>query len=296
MSQTSGLGRGLNSLIPNKKARISADPTYADNTDDGVEEIFNVKEKIIEIPTNKISPNPHQPRTSFESTDLEELTNSISEHGIIQPLIVTKDGDGWQLIAGERRLRSAKSLNLKTVPVIVRRLDDQKKLEVALIENLQRTDLDALETAYAYQKLIDEFNLSQEQLAKKVGKSRSAVANTIRVLNTIPKVREAIKDKKISEGHARVLAGLLESDQEQILDRIMIDNLNVREAEKAGKEVVVKKHIRKVSFDPDLRAKEDKLQKVLGTKVEIKKFGNSGQIIIKFFSDEELNDILNKIR
>lgn len=298
MEKTSGLGKGLSSLIPNKKARISADFSAPDQSisSEEVNNIVDEKERVINLPVNSISPNPHQPRENFDKDGLDDLVSSIREHGIIQPLIVSKSGDGWQLIAGERRLRAAKLLSLNKVPAIVRDIDEQKKLEIALIENLQRRDLNALETAKAYQKLIDQFNLTHEELAQRVGKSRSAVANTLRILtSTIDEVKKAIDQGKISEGHARVLAGLPPADQKQILNRVMVDSLNVRDTEKAGREVVINKHIRRITVDPELKAKEDMLQASLGTKVEIKKSGDAGQIIIKFFSQDELNNIIDKI-
>ena len=289
MEKKSGLGRGLGSLIPNKKL---AKEFVSDNR---VAEILDSNEAIVQLPVDRITPNPHQPRTQFGEEDLQELVESIKEHGIIQPLIVTKDNNDWQLIAGERRLRSAKLAGFDSVPAIVREMSEQKKMEIALIENLQRKDLNPLETALAYQKLIDEFNLTQEQLAKRVGKSRSAVTNTIRILTVTDNVKKAILDGSISEGHARVLAGLPESDQLEILDRIVLEDMSVRDTERESKAVVVKKNIRKVFFDPDVKAKEDAIQSALGTKVEIKKSGSSGQIIIKFFSEEEFNDIVKKI-
>ncbi|MDO8668918.1 MAG: ParB/RepB/Spo0J family partition protein [Candidatus Buchananbacteria bacterium] len=291
MQKTSGLGRGLGSLIPSKKP---AKEILGNGSE--IAAILEQQEKIVELPVDQITPNPHQPRTNFDEADLQELVESIKEHGIIQPLIVSKVSSGWQLIAGERRLRSAKLAGLKTVPAIVREMSEQKKMEIALIENLQRKNLNSLETASAYQKLVDEFNLTQEQLAKRVGKSRSAVANTLRILTVIDEVKEAIRDGQISEGHARVLAGLPQSDQALTLKIIISESLNVRETEKAGKQIVVKKHIRKVAFNPELRAKEELLQSALGTKVEIKKFGPSGQIIIKFFSEEELNSLVDKLK
>jgi ParB family transcriptional regulator, chromosome partitioning protein len=288
--KTSGLGRGLGSLIPNKK---TAKELLGDSSE--VAEILDNKEKISQLSVDKITPNPHQPRSIFNENELAELVDSIKEHGIIQPLIVTKSGSGWQLIAGERRLRSAKLAGIDKVPAIVREMSEQKKMEVALIENLQRKNLNPLETALAYQKLVDEFNLTQEQLSKRVGKSRSSVANTLRLMTVIDEVKQAIQEGKISEGHARVLAGLPEKDQLVTLKKIIDGSLSVRDTEKVGKEVVVKKSIRKVQFDPEVKAKEDELQSALGTKVEIKKTGSSGQIIIKFFSEEELSDIVNKI-
>lgn len=290
MQKTSGLGRGLGSLIPHKK---SAKDILGEES--VVASILDENEKITQAPVDKITPNPHQPRTSFRTEDLEDLAESIKEHGIIQPLIVSRLADGWQLIAGERRWRAAKMIGLAKVPVIVREMSEQKRMEIALIENLQRQNLNALETAFAYQKLMDEFNLTQEQLSQRVGKNRSTVANTLRILTVEDEVKAAIRDGKIFEGHARVLAGLPKEDQITTLHKITSENLNVRETEKAGKQVVVQKHIRKIFFDPEVKAKEELLQSALGTKVEIKKSGSSGQIIIKFFSEDEFKNIVDKI-
>lgn len=297
-SRTSGLGRGLGSLIPNKKLKDLPDGDISSAVLAPVTagDILDKHEKIWQLPVEQVIPNPHQPRHDFSPENLTELADSIKEHGIISPLIVTEAGKNqWQIIAGERRWRAAKMIGLEKVPAVVRELTEQKKMEVALIENLQRQNLNPLEVAMAYEKLVDEFNLSQEELAKKVGKSRSAVANVIRILNVRDEVKQAIVEGKISEGHARVLAGLPAEDQLEVLQQILTNNYSVRETEKAGKEVVVKKHIRKVNFDPEVKAREEELQRALGTKVEIKKYGPSGQIIIKFFSDEELEEIYRKI-
>ncbi len=296
-TKSSGLGRGLGSLIPNKKLKDLplSDLPYSPPAAAGI--ILDKQEKILDLPVERISANPHQPRQDFNEENLRELVESIKEHGIIQPLIVTKTGENsWQLIAGERRLRAAKLAGLNYAPAIVRDLSEQKKIEMALIENLHRQDLNPLEVAAAYGKLMDEFNLTQEELAKKVGKSRPAVANSLRLLNVRPEVKQAIIGGKISEGHARVLAGLPAEDQLQVLGQILNNKFNVRQAEQAGKEVVVQKHIRKVHFDPELKAREEELQQALGTKVEIKKSGGAGQIIIKFYSDEELAEICRKIQ
>lgn len=287
----SGLGRGLGSLIPNKKIN----PVILD---DGmvIDELTGKREMVSEIPVEKITPNPHQPRKNFNEDSLQGLMESIKEYGIIQPIILFKDGpDSWQLIAGERRWRSAKALGIKTVPAIVRDLSEQKRMEIALIENLQRENLNVLEVAAAYQKLIDEFNLTQEQLSKRVGKSRPVITNTIRILTAREEVHQAIRDGKISDSHARVLAGLPEEDQLELLKRILEDKMSSSQTEKASREIVIKKKIRPVHFDPEVRAKEEELEKSLGTKVEIKKSGGSGQIIIKFFSDEEFREIIDKI-
>jgi ParB family chromosome partitioning protein len=168
-------------------------------------------------------------------------------------------------------------------------------MEIALIENLQRKDLNALETAVAYQKLLDEFNLTQDQLAKRVGKSRQAIGNTMRLTNIIDEAKEALIDGRISEGHAKVLAGLPTGEQLAVLKQILDGKMNVREAEKASKEVIIGKHIRKVNVDLEVRDKVEKLQQYLGTKVEIKKSGGTGHFAIKFFSEEEFRSLYNKI-
>lgn len=297
MTKTSGLGRGLSSLIPTKKS-ISADGDNNSTTPvpSAVAPLLDTDERIEQLSVDAIVANPHQPRTAFDSAELDDLAASIKEHGIILPLIATKVGDGqWQLIAGERRLRAAKLAGLKTVPVIVRDLNEQKQMELALIENLQRADLNPLEVARVYQKLIDEFNLTQDQLGKRVGKSRPAVTNTLRLLGVHQTVRTAIENGEISGGHARVLAGLPEEDQLTMLKKIKELGMTVRDTEQAGRQVVVEKHIRKLSVDPEMREREAILQAALGTKVEIKKSGTGGQIIIKFFSLDELEGIISHI-
>ncbi|MFA6421891.1 MAG: ParB/RepB/Spo0J family partition protein [Candidatus Buchananbacteria bacterium] len=290
-NKLSGLGRGLGSLIPNKKlASMSFD-------DDSImAEVVGKRESVVEIDVQKIVPNPYQPRMDFSEESLNDLSESIKEHGIIQPLIVVKNGpDEWQLIAGERRWRCAKNLGLKTVPVIVRDMTDQKKMEIALIENLQRQNLNALEVAIAYQKLLDEFNMSIDQLAQKVGKNRSTINNTLRLLTAREEVHQAIRDGKISEGHARVLAGLPEEDQLDVLQKILDGTMSVRDTEKTGREIVIKKKLRTLIKDPELTVKEEELEKLLNTRVDIKGSTKAGQIIIKYFSNEEFNEILKKI-
>lgn len=289
MNKTSGLGRGLDSLIP-QKSRVSQTDSL-----DSLQETAS-KERIFEIPVENISPNPNQPRQNFDQESLDELAGSIKEHGIIQPLILAKANDReFQIIAGERRWRAAKSAGLKTVPAVVRDFNEQKKLELALIENIQRKNLNALETALAYRKLTEEFNLTQGELARRLGKNQSAVSNTFRILNTIPAVKEAIIADRISEGHARVLAGLPPADQIKVLNQILAERWNVRQTEKAGRAVVVEKHLRKIPSDPEARAKEEELQNYFGAKVDVRKIGGAGQIVIKFFSDGEYQDILKKI-
>jgi len=292
-TRASGLGRGLSSLIPGRK--ITDIASSAMMADGEVAEFLNSNEKIWELPINRITPNPHQPRQQFKEAELADLGESIKEHGIIQPLIVSKEGNDWQLIAGERRLRAGKLIGLKTVPAIVRGLTEQKKMEIALIENLQRENLNPLETAAAYRKLLDEFNLDLGGVAKKVGKSISAVSNFMRLLNLHDEVKEAIWQGRLTEGHARTLAGLPLEDQVDGMKNILENKMTVREAEKAAKEVVIKKKIRNLSHDPEIREMENQLASVLGTKVEIRRHGGVGQITIKFFSNGELVEIFRKI-
>lgn len=287
----SGLGRGLGSLIPNKKVidqAISEEykPLLVDDN-----------KQVIELPVEKIDVNPHQPRQVFNHADLEDLINSIRDYGIIQPLIVTKQDNRYELIAGERRLRAAKILALKTVPCLIREADEQQKLELAIIENVQRANLNPIEEAIAYQRLMDQFNLNQEQVADRVGKSRSAIANTIRLLDLPEQVQKALVDKKITEGHARVIAGIDdENEQLTFLAKILEYNFTVRDAERESRKLqpVVKRSAR-APFDPTLESLKERLRSSLATKVEIKKKSGKGQIIINFYSEEEFNDLVNKI-
>lgn len=289
-----GLGRGLGSLIPKKTITYGQNPFRPDV---GEEEtvVLNDHDRILKISPDRIEINPHQPRTHFSETALGDLAESIRQHGIIQPLIVTKKGDRFELIAGERRLRSAKLIGLKEVPVIVREEKEQKKLELALIENLQREDLNPLETARAYERLIDEFNITQEEAAKKVGKARSSVANALRLLSLPALVQEALAEGRISEAHAKYLLGLEnEAKQLNMLKKIIRQNLTVAETDKEIRRLGGTKAARpKDYFD---KAREDELGEYLSTKVEIKRQGKGGRILIDFYSEEELNGILKKIK
>lgn len=272
------LGRGLDSLIPRKNFSVKT-----------IEE----KSDILEIPINLIKTNPYQPRNNFDEQSLEDLASSIKEYGIIQPLIVNRISDDlYELIAGERRLRASQKAGLSKVPVIIRSTDKSKKLELSLIENIQRKDLNPMDRARAYQKLIDEFNFTQEQIAKKMGKGRATVANTLRLLNLPLTIQQAIEEDKISEAHAKVLL-TLESPaaQEAMLRRILGVGLTVREAE----QLVVSKRKRPSVKDPLIKEKEERLQEVLGTKVLIKKRGKKGKIIIEFYSEEDLNNFIKRL-
>ena len=278
-----GLGRGLNSLIPSKKV-IQA--FSASEAPPGV--------RLVDVPVKNIRPNPRQPREDFGYQDLEDLINSIKEHGILQPLIVTKiDGENYELIAGERRYRAAKFLNLRTVPAIVRTVKDQEKLELALVENIQRKNLNPIEEAKAFHQLMQEFNLTQEEVAGRVGKSRPVVANTLRLMSLPGEIQQALRSGKIKESHARTLLGLPdERAQLKYFSKILKNEMTVRDTESVVRKA---KGTRQPKNNPTLAAKEEVLRGALGTKVEIKKRGERGTVIVHFYSEEELNNLVKKI-
>lgn len=280
---TGGLGRGLGALIPQKVAPAP-----------GTEAAEVIERGAKEIPIDSIVPNPHQPRRHFSPAELEDLLASIKEHGILQPLVVTSKGDGkYELIAGERRWRASKMLGLEKVPVVVRSASEQQKLELAIIENIQRQNLNAVEEAKAFQGMIDLFSLKQDDVAKRVGKSRSYIANTVRLLDLDEEILEAIVSRKITRSHARTL--LSEGDPErrkQLFKQILKGDMTVREVEaKAGQG---NRSRSSSSKDPNIAALEDQMREVLGTKVQLKMKGNSGQITIHFYSKEELKELMKK--
>lgn len=282
------LGRGLGSLIPKKNYKLEEDANSETV-------LLNDEDKIIHISPSLIKANPYQPRNLFSESALKELMDSILEHGIFQPLIVTRKGVNFELIAGERRLRAANQLNLETVPVIVRKVDEQKKLELALLENLQREDLSPIENALAFKKLMDEFNLTQDEVAKKVGKARSSLANTLRLLTLPELIQRALLNKQISEAHAKQLLAVDDSEKQiNLFKKILRHNLSVKqtgdEISRINKKTKVAK---KTNFLDEKKEKE--LQSVLGTKVEIKRNGKAGKLIIDFYSEEELIALIKKI-
>lgn len=289
-----GLGRGLGSLIPKKTMTYGQNPFKPEMAEEETV-VMHDGDRILRVSPDKITINPQQPRTHFSETALNDLAESIRQHGIISPLIVTKKDDHFELIAGERRLRSAKIVGLKEVPVIVRAEQDQKKLEIALIENLQREDLNPLETAFAYKRLMDEFNITQEEAAKKVGKARSSVANALRLLSLPVEIQNALAEGKISEAHAKYLLGLEGKDKQlNMLKKILRQNLTVAETDREIKRIGGTKAAKpKDYFD---RAKEEELGEFLSTKVELKRQGKGGKIIIDFYSEEELNEIIKKMK
>ena len=301
-----GLGRGLGSLIPPKRVLPISNDAYRSsnsklNTEnipaEGVQVSDPMVTRVLEVSPNSISVNPYQPRKEFHHQALEELVNSIKTHGILLPLIVTPKATGYQLIAGERRLRAAKILELEKVPVMVREVADHEKLELSLIENIQRQKLNPIEEAYAYQQLVNEFNFTQEQVAQKLGKSRSKIANAVRLLSLPEEIISAIENDIISEGHAKVLAGMeREDDQMRLFKKVVMHKLNVRDIELQARRVNGKKARPKNQVsDPYIAEKEEVLRGALGTKVTIQRVGARGKILIEFFSSEDLETLVSNL-
>lgn len=285
MVRKTGLGKGLDALIP-----VSEEQAAAPVSVDG----------IAQISVEQIVPNPRQPRTVMADAELQDLAESIREHGVLQPLIVSP-GSGendYILIAGERRLRASKLVGLTTVPAIVREVTDLQQLELALIENIQRENLSPLETARAYQQLIEEFKLTHEEVARKVGKNRVTVSNSIRLLKLPDKAKEALARNLISEGHARALLAL-PTPQAQLaaLQSVLTKELNVRQTE----ELVKKMSGRKESAPPkpvyyaQVKQIEENLRDQLGTKVTLHYSPKGGSLVIYYYSDEELDSLIHKI-
>jgi ParB family chromosome partitioning protein len=273
----SALGRGLASLIPGRTG---------------------VTEAPAEIPLDRIVANPYQPRRSMGGADLEALTASIAEHGVLQPILVTETLEGYRLVAGERRVRAARLAGLTRIPAVVRELADRHQLELALVENVQRSDLNAIEEAYAYRQLIDEFDYSQEEVARKVGRARSTVANTVRLLDLEPAVQGAIVDGTISEGHARAMAGLDGSGQVGLLQVIVARGLSVRQVEELVRRLQAPSSTTAAAtrtIDPDAERVEEDLRRALGTKVSLARTRRGGRIVIEFYSDEELGRLYERL-
>ena len=290
--QRKALGKGLGALIPGLDEETAATaPSY--------DAIPGSGRRVVEIELSDIEPNPHQPRLAFNDRTVDELARSIREKGIIQPLTVRRFGDGYQLIAGERRLRAARSAGLQTAPALV--LDvgtDQEMMEISLIENIQREDLNPLEEGRAYRALVDQCQLTQEEVAQKVGKDRSTVANVLRLLALPTEVQDALQAGGISAGHARALLGLEDARlQAALCRRIISQGLSVRRVEslvrayrdgrtgRAGPEPR--------PTDPQVQAVEEDLQRHLGTGVSINRRGKKGKIEIEFYSDDDLERLLD---
>ena len=295
MPRPRGLGKGLNSLIP-EKTILENEPVAA-----------TPRDGILEVSVDVISTNPHQPRHHFDPNAMDDLAASIREHGVVQPLIVTVGSreDSYQLLAGERRLRASKMVGLKTVPVLVRTANEQQKLEIAILENVQRHDLTPIEEAIAYRRLMDEFGLTQEKVARSVGKGRASVANTLRLLLLPEDMQQALVDGNISEGHAKVLLSVSDERVRKVLfDRIVQEGLSVRGLERAIKgDDASSAPVSKsgspsavAALLPVLQQAEDSMRNSLGTPVRLKPGAKKGgKILISYFSDEELERLVERL-
>jgi len=284
MARKSGLGKGLEALIPSGTDGESSAPVSGP----------------LYVGIDQILPNPSQPRQAMEQESLTELAASIREHGILQPLIVSLGDapDQFVLIAGERRWRAARLVGLNTVPVIVRQATDQQRLELALIENLQRADLAPLDTAEAYRQLAEEFKLSHDEIAERVGKSRAAVTNTLRLLRLPDAVRIALVEIKISEGHARALLGLATPQaQAAVLQNVLANDLSVRQTEELVRRYSGERAapVKRQETAPEIQALEARLRDSLGTRVTLRHGKKGGTLVIHYYSDEELDGLISQI-
>ncbi len=280
MKKRKALGKGLSALIPEAQS------------------LMEEAEGYFTCPVELIDPNPFQPREDFSPSELKEMAESVKEVGIVTPLLVSRKGDRYQLIAGERRLRAAKMAGLARVPVVVREVSPTESLELAVIENIHRKDLNPIEEAAAYQKLLEELNLTQEALAKRVGKDRATIANLIRLLRLPSAIQKDLIEGRMSMGHARALAGLKSESKQLALRELVIRNgLSVRELERLiqSRGKARKKTDGGEEEDYYMASLAEELKRGLGTKVEIKKRGQRGKIIIHFYSDEELERLLERL-
>ncbi len=269
----------------------------------GLEALIAIDEKnneeVKEIKIEEIEPSLNQPRKKFDNDKLEELAKSIKKYGIVQPIIVKRDNECYRIVAGERRWRAAKKADLKTIPAIIKDLSEQEMMEVTLIENLQREDLNPIEEAEAYEILIKEYKITQEELSDAVGKSRSAIANALRLLTLDDEIKRSIMDGKITSGHARAILGLKDMEaQKKIVKEIIENDYSVRDTEKLIKEIREQKvkTRRLTEEDPIIKSIEESLKEALGTKVRLSQGKKAGRIIIEYYSQEELNRIIEILK
>ncbi len=269
------LGRGLAALIPQRP------PTSGS----------------AEILLDRIRANPRQPRLRMDDAALATLTASIREHGVIQPVLVTETLDGYQLVAGERRVRAARAAGLERIPAVIRQVADREQLELALVENLQREDLDPLESARAYRQLIDEFGFSQEALAARVGRARSTVANTLRLLDLHATVQSAVADAVITEGHGRAIGGLPLEQQPTVVASVIAQDLSVRQTEEFVRRIREPRATQQASVirDADAERVEEDLRRALGTKVRLARSRRGGRIVIDYYTEEELGRLYERL-
>lgn len=286
VKKSRGLGKGLSALIP------KVEEASIQSKEDGV----------IQIALNLIRPNPQQPRKEFNEGTLIELADSIREHGIIQPIVVRKVEDHYEIIAGERRYRASEYLKLEKIPIIIKEVNETKLAELALIENIQREDLNPIDEAAAYRSLLTEFKITQDQLAKKVGKSRPFIANMVRLLNLSPKLQDLVARGELSTGHARALLAIEDRTlQVVVAEKVVKDQLSVRQTEEIVKEILNDCSDNdpsvppKAIIDPIVMQMEERLRSLFGTKVKIKHSGEKGKIEIEYYNTEDFNRILDLV-
>lgn len=280
-ARSGGLGRGLASLIPSGTASMTTPA---------------------EIPIDRISANPYQPRKQIDDEALRGLAASIGEHGVLQPVLVTETLDGYELIAGERRLRAARLAGLERIPAVVRQLAGREQLEVALVENIQRSDLNALEEAEAYHQLMADFGMSQDDVARRVGRARSTVANSVRLLDLAEPVKAAVRDGRITEGHARAIASLeVAAEQEALLAAVIARGLSVRQTEelvrrlKAAPPAPPREDATEPQTDPEFERIESELRTALATKVSLTRSRKGGRIVIEFYDEADLGRLYDRL-
>jgi ParB family transcriptional regulator, chromosome partitioning protein len=274
----SSLGRGLSSLIPQRSAGGPA---------------------TTEIPIDRITPNPRQPRQRMDANELDSLAASIREHGVLQPILVTETLDGYQLVAGERRFRASKQAGLDRIPAVIRHLVDRDQLELALVENLQRSDLGPMEEAHAFRALADDFAMTHDAIAQRVGRAKSTVTNTLRLLDLDPAVQEHLVQGRLTEGHARAIGGIAPDHQSRISTMVIEQGLSVRQTEELVRRLRDPRPATPsrtpAPLDPDLERVEEDLRRRLGTKVTLARSRKGGRIIIEYYSDEELGQLYDRL-
>lgn len=278
MAKKGALGKGLSALI----------------SEDII--IESPKEATIEVKIDDVFPNKEQPRRNFDIESIESLSESIKEYGVLQPIIVKKEGDFYKIIAGERRWRAAKKVGLKKIPIIEKSLSDKEIAEISLIENIQREDLNPIEEAFAYKRLSKEFKLTQEEIANKVGKSRAAITNNMRLLTLHKDIIELVAAKTLSEGHGKIIAGIYDKElQLKISKKVINEELNVRQTERLIREINLDSPPKKIDKTKDVHVKytEERLRDILGTKVNINKGKKKSKIEIEFYSEDDLDRILD---
>ena len=308
MNRKNALGRGLGALIPsygeekvdNRSENFTGSKKLSTFTEEKVDNPVDNSNKVLLLPLSKVEPRSGQPRVIFDEKALEELAESVSQHGVLQPILVTEKGDHYEIIAGERRWRAAKLAGLNRIPAILKEYKEQDINELALIENIQREDLNPIEEAQAYRQLIEEYSLKQEDLAKRVSKSRAAVANSLRLLKLDERVQAMVMEGSLSEGHARTLLGLNDKKKQlELAKEVTEKNLSVRETERLVKQILEPAPVRVPAERKDQTAYDEltlKLRRSLGTKVSIRRTGDTkGQMVIDYYSVEELERIADRL-